>query len=153
MRGKRPDEEPGSSNVIALDTFRTSLPSATHNLFYLTEDSRWLGTLQSFPFLKIHALHSELEMKCRLVAQIPDIVLIESSVRWHCPLELIEMAHRRFDVPVVLICSSSDLRKRRGFLKEAFLRGLTDKITTPMSRDELWETLDVLLRFRRHAAR
>ena len=140
------------ANVVALDAFRLRTAvrqPKPHTLFYLTDTCRWLPILSSFPFLQIDAITSMLMLKSKLLSHAPDLILVESKVGWEKPVTLIETLTGLLDVPVVMIYSARDLKKVPDLLKNAFAVGMHDTLSTPLKRDELWEALDVLLKYRR----
>lgn len=154
-RASNPSDVTGApGNVVRLEAFRSRAPVShlvpeTHTIFYLTDTCRWLSLLGSLPFVQIEAIHSVLSLKSKLLARTPDLILVESKIGWEDPVTLIKTLTDLLDVPVVMIYGASDLRKRPSLLKDAFAVGLHDTLSTPLKRDELWEALDVLLKFRR----
>ncbi len=138
-------------NVLVLEAFRqraVTQETRQHTLFYLTDTCRWLPLLASFPFLQIQTIPSLLLLKSRLLAYMPDLILVESKIQWEEPVALIETLTSLLDIPVVMIYSPKDVKKNPDLLKRAFTVGMHDTLRTPLKRDELWEALDVLLKYR-----
>ena len=139
-------------NVVSLEAFRlrVSVPAhPSHRLFYVAESScRWLALLSSFPFLQIDVIPSLLPLKEKLLAHQPDLIIVDAKIEWDDPIRLIEIFAELLEVPVVMIYSAENLRQTPELLKRGFEVGMHDTVQSPLQRDELWESINVLLKFR-----
>lgn len=151
VRAKSRDTEVLPSNVVKLAAFRDRRPSAdSHTVYYLNEAGRWLDTLDSFAFLNVQDISNMEVLKARLLSRTPDLIVLESELKWAEPVSTINLLSSLVEAPIVLItdcnAESSDLIKR------AYAAGVHDTLYAPLREDELGETLEVLLKFRRQTS-
>lgn len=154
-RSKNPEKEAGaipSENVIQLGAFRNRHADfRTHSLFYLNEGGRWLDLLTARQSLEVENIQSADGLKVKLLRRDPELVLLESGIRWGDPLETIKQLDYLLEVPIVMICDAQGGENSQ-LIKQAYSAGVYDVLFTPLKNDELNETLDVLLKFQRHVS-
>lgn|GEM_PF-3367769 len=140
------------SNVIYLEKFRRSrwLLQQVH-LLYVAEDSL---SNSNFNLLKnaVHAVNvvsDEEALTAALGQQLPDIILIESGLKWIDPVALTCTLAQMTNAPLMMVCTK-DTRKadRPGLLKRAFAVGLQDTLHLPLRKEEVEEALEVLIKYR-----
>jgi CheY-like chemotaxis protein len=151
-RGLRPFAEFDSvpDNVITLDAHRWRRNrAATHTLLYINEGGDWLDLLASVPTLRVANIQSEEMLRSSLVAAQPDLILIDSRLEWHDLVALTAYLHDLVQVPIVMICNAPPSAKTSQLLKQAYAVGLHDAVFAPLRREEIFESLEVLLKFRR----
>lgn len=146
MGQRRPD----LSNVIRLADFRSRKqipPSRT--IFYIHgKNEKWISLLNSFSLLRTEGISSSFELSSGLYLRKPDLVLLESDLDWVNPLHLIEELHHLLDVPLVLIYDPKKSQKGQVQIKQAYSVGLYDVLFAPLQKEDLLETLEVLLKFK-----
>jgi DNA-binding response OmpR family regulator len=138
-------------NVIPLGQFRLRRTAAEHSVFYLTANERWLDLLSSCFATKVESVRGPDVLKAKLLRREPDLVLVESGIRWADPVDTIHHLHTLLEVPIVMICDARCGRNSR-LIKRAFAAGVCDTLFTPLKHDELVESLDVLLKYQRHVS-
>lgn len=138
------------SNVIDMAEYR-SLHSTRELpiVYYLTGKEETYPQLAREAFFRLVVVGSEEELKTRLLTQAPDLILLDSDLSWAGPIPLIEWLSRLVEAPIVMLTPSD---AKGTLIKQAFAAGLHDTLYTPLKDDELSETLDVLLKLRRHAS-
>jgi len=140
------------NNVIDLSAHRWRrgrLHNPAHTVYYIHENGDWQNLLNSFPSLRVESIESEETLRSRLVSCPPELVLIDSALRWTDLVLLTEFLHDLVQVPIVMICSAPPSSKTARLLKQAYAVGLHDAVFAPLQREELFESLGVLLKFRR----
>ena len=143
------------SNVIDLSLHRwrrARVPSASHTVYYIHESGEWQNLLTSFPFLSIQSIENEEVLRARLIHCPPDLILIDSQLRWADLVHLTAFLHNLVQVPIVMICGAPPSSKASKILKQAYAVGLHDAVFAPLQREELFESLEVLLKFRRQVS-
>ena len=151
-RGVSTEVVNASDNVIDLNAHRWRrgrLQNPAHTVYYLHEDGEWQGLLSSFPSLSVENIESEETLRSRLVHCPPELILIDSQLRWTDLVRLTAYLHDLVQVPIVMICGAPPSSKTSRLLKQAYAVGLHDAVFAPLQRDELFESLEVLLKFRR----
>jgi len=142
--------DPLPNNVIELDAHRWRRNRSTaHTLFYINENGSWLELLASFPILRVENIQSEETLRTALVSAQPDLILIDSALRWADLVDLTAFLHDLVQVPIVMICHAPPNQKTSRLLKAAYAVGLHDAVFAPLRREEIFESLEVLLKFRR----
>ena len=96
-------------------------------------------------------IRSTENLRSKLRGRTPELVLLESAFQWACPFETIDRLDYLLEVPIVLICDHQGDTPNAEIIKKAFDAGIHDTLYTPLKKDELSETLDVLLKLHRHA--
>jgi hypothetical protein len=119
-------------------------------IFYISESGRWLEMLRDFENLEIVDIRSTESLRQKLMGRTPEIILLESSFQWACPFETIDRLDYLLEVPMVLICDRDGETQNAEFIKKAFAAGVHDTLYTPLKKDDLSETLEVLLKLHRH---
>jgi CheY-like chemotaxis protein len=148
--GSLPCDDGIPSNVIDLDTHRWRRARfLTHSLFYINEDGAWWNVLSSFPMLRVENVQDEETLRSRLLSSQPDLILIDSQIRWADLVELTSHLHHLVQVPIVMLCHAPPNAKTSRLLKQAYAVGLHDAVFAPLEREDLFESLEVLLKFRR----
>jgi len=138
------------SNVIDMAEYRSlHTPRELPVVYYLTGKDETYPQLAREAFFRLIVVGSEEELKTRLLSHAPDLILLDSDLSWAGPIPLIEWLTRLVEAPIVML-TAADAKASQ--IKEAFAAGLHDTLYTPLQDDELSETLDVLLKLRRHAS-
>ena len=151
--GALPCASSAFDNVIDLNSHRWRRARAVpHSLFYINENGAWLDLLSSFPFLRVEDIQDQDTLRSRLVLRAPDLILIDSQVRWADLVELTAFLHDLVQVPIVMICNDRPSQRTSRLLKQAYAVGLHDAVFAPLQREELFESLEVLLKYRRQAS-
>lgn len=139
-------------NVIDIHTFRKKLRATATPvlgplpLFYINEGRASEATLRSFPFLDVVPIDSGAALNTALKLRVPSLVLIESFVSWADPVALIEKCMNLSPCSVLMVYRPAEKSKNQKLFKRAFQVGLLDTLSFPVTRDELWERLDVICR-------
>ena len=120
------------------------------NVYYLCGNEEWAPVLANFAFFRLSVITGEEDLKSRLLIHAPDLILLDGNLDWAAPIPLIEWLSRLIEAPIVMLTSPSEASTPR--IKEAFAAGLHDTLYTPLQEDDLSETLEVLLKFRRHVS-
>lgn len=144
-----------SSNVIDLSAHRwrrRQFRNPAHTVFYLHENGDWQQLLNSFPSLQVESIESEESLRSRLVKSAPELILIDSQLRWTDLVALTGFLHDLVQVPIVLLCGAKPNSKTSRLLKQAYAVGLHDAVFAPLQRDDLFESLEVLLKYRRQVS-
>lgn len=81
----------------------------------------------------------------------PDLIMIDSQIPWVGLCDLIRDLTEQLDIPIVLLVKGRASQRRKALLREAYAAGITDVVYEPLVEKELSETVQVLLRARRHA--
>lgn len=124
-------------------------PVDTHTVYYLNESGTWLDPLVSFPFLHVEDINSMEQLKTRLLSRTPDLIFIEAKLSWVDPISTISLLSSLVEAPIVMVCESSG--DSAPLIKQAYAAGVHDTLYAPLRRDDLFETLEVLLKLRRSA--
>ena len=139
------------SNVVELMAFRDRRPSpGAHTVYYLNEAGRWLETLDSFAFLYVEDIGNMEVLKARLLSRTPDLIVLESELKWTDPVSTINLLSSLVEAPIVLITDCN--AESSNLIKAAYAAGVHDTLYAPLREDELGETLEVLLKFRRQTS-
>jgi CheY-like chemotaxis protein len=145
-------EECFPSNVVSLEKFRRSRWLLQRvDLLYISDDKVPEGRLQLLKGcahgLKI--VQDEGTLLETVGSFMPDIVLIESGIKWADPIALVASLAQWTSAPLVMLCTR-DTRKadRPQMLKRAFAAGLHDTLMLPLRKEEVEETFGVLLKYR-----
>jgi hypothetical protein len=123
---------------------------SSHSVFYLNENQRWLPLLESLPSVNIVDIHDEGALSHRLLRRAPDLFLIESDLKWTDPLITLRQMTQLLSVPFVWICVEQSQRDS-DLAKRAYANGATDMLFAPLDRDEVMQTVSVLLRLQLQA--
>jgi len=149
---RRPISQEGSvraypTNVVDIGQYRALLKQGQlPTVYYLTGEENCCAQLEKCDFLRLVVISSEEELKTRLLSQAPDLILLDSVLDWAGPISIIQWLSRLIEAPIVMLSPESNAPT----IKEAFAAGVHDTLYTPLKEDELSETLEVLLKFRRH---
>lgn len=114
-------------------------------VFYINDKGTWLETLSENRSLSMLDIHSLETLSNSLFQFPPDLVLIESSLSWADPLILLESLTSTLSAPTVMVCEKNV--RNRSWLKKAFALGASDVLFAPREKEDLFQTLSVLLRF------
>jgi len=150
---RRPISQEGAvraypANVVDLGQYRALLKQdQLPTVYYLTGEDNCCAQLEKFQFMRLVVISSEEELKTRLLSHAPDLILLDSVLEWASPISIIQWLSRLIEAPIVMLSPDSGSPA----IKEAFAAGVHDTLYTPLKEDELSETLEVLLKFRRHA--
>jgi AmiR/NasT family two-component response regulator len=137
-------------NVIDLDRVRRQRSVGSwRTVFYLNEQRDHVGLLTHLDGLKIVDIHSTELLTTKLLLKNADLVLVESGIKWICPIEVVERLQHKLSVPIVMICDRKSLQENRSLVKQAYAAGVSDTLFAPLEIDELSETLHVLLKFQK----
>jgi len=135
-----------TGNVIDLSSFRRRRASpGSHTIYYINESELWLELLSLFKDLRIENLNSPEKLSTTMLVRPPALVFLESFLSWANPIELIANLQRRSEVPIVMICDSQ-YSDNPTLIKKAYEAGVYDTLFTPLKKQDLSETLEVLLR-------
>lgn len=135
-----------SADVIDLSSYRKRyLFRSAHTIFYLNENGLWLDYLLGYKLLHPRDVRSAKTLETMLLIHNPELILIESHLSWSDPFETSKNLSERLQVPIVMICGPESKSKK--ILKKAYSAGVHDTLFTPLNKDELFETLQVLLKF------
>jgi hypothetical protein len=140
------------SNVVDIHTFRKKMRAMATPalgplpLFYINEGRASESTLRSFPFLDVVPIDSAASLDTALKLRVPALVLIESFVSWADPVVLINKCVHVSGCSVLMVYRPEENSKNQKLFKRAFQVGLLDTLSFPVTRDELWERLDVICR-------
>ena len=141
-----------ASNVIDLSAFRFRRSVARpFVVFYISHMGQWLELLSSFHGATVHLVNSLTLFDQKMGLVVPDLVFVESHLSWAEPVEVVGRLYQKFGVPIVMICEEGT--RNRQTIKDAYSSGACDTLFSPLQKDEVAETLEVLLKFRRHALR
>lgn len=148
-KGNKAETAISSDNVVDLTQYRSRrTPVADHTVYYLSETAPCLEMLYSFQSFGIKTIQTEEQLEKHLALQNPKLILIDSA--WNNALDWsTNMAHR-LDVPIVMLCQTKNPPK--SWIKKAYAAGVSDMLFPPHTREELLETLEVLLKFQNQAS-
>ena len=143
-----------SSNVIDFSNIRTRRMrnGPLQPLFYINGSGSCLDLLHSFRHLQTVDIYSPQLLEASVLMRRPALILLEASIDWTDPIATIKSLNRLSDVPVVLLCDAQTKRRCPSLIKRAYAAGIFDVLFTPLSYEDLFETLEVLLKFRLKAA-
>ncbi|MCB0406231.1 MAG: hypothetical protein KDD51_15735, partial [Bdellovibrionales bacterium] len=114
---------------------------------YVSENVDWLELLESYRLFDVRHATSVSEMTTLLDSAYPDVVFVESWLTWQSPVALIRQLAEMYEVPIILsFREGSDPESTRKQIKEAYAAGVSDALQCPLHREELKETLEVLLK-------
>ncbi|MEZ4749993.1 MAG: hypothetical protein R3B54_05025 [Bdellovibrionota bacterium] len=134
-------------NVVDLAEFRRQRIQGRPTLFYISESADWLELLESYRLFDIRHATSVSELAHLFDSSYPDVVFVESWLSWGTPVELIRHLAETYEVPIILsFREGSDPESTRKQIKEAYAAGVSDALQCPLHREELKETLEVLLK-------
>lgn len=119
-------------------------PVKKHLLFYIHEKSKIHSSLLALDLLKVVDIQSPSELNSQLHFRKPDMVFVESDMRWGHPIQVIDELNRHLPCPIVLVCDRK--RPQKNLIKQACSAGIFDVLFSPLLKDELAETLKVLLK-------
>jgi CheY-like chemotaxis protein len=139
------------SNVVRLSDFRSSKKNqVARTIFYVhpEPEGKWSSLLESFSLLKIENICSSFELTSKLYLKKPDCILLESALGWTDPIHVIHELTQMLDAPIVMICDSNSTAHSQSQIKQAYAAGLYDVLYAPLKKEEILETLEVLLKFR-----
>lgn len=136
------------ANVIELRKFRNRRQTqSTHPVFYLTQFGQSRESIGSLPWLQVEEIPSLADLKRALVAKTPDLILLEANITWLDPISAISLLSSLVEVPIVMICEPS--AKSQSLIKKAFAAGVHDTLNAPLRREDLMESLEVLLKLKK----
>jgi len=136
------------SNVIDLSEYRQKRTySQYRNIMYLSNSGSWGSLLNSFRALKIRDIQNHEMLRDQLKTQNPDLILLESNLVWANAIEMAHYLDNRIGVPIVFIVESKSKSNSRKNLKRAYSAGVCDTLFTPLNKEEVAETIGVLLKF------
>lgn len=141
-----------SYNVIDMNAYRrrkSHLPQ--HHLLYITDESPHGDAIQGIPSAATDIVASLETLRVAFVRRNHDLVFVDSDLSWADPVELIERMTRLSSPPILLLCSQTGARNN-AMLKRAFAAGLHDTLFAPLSHEDLLESVEVLLKLRRHVS-
>ncbi len=147
-----PSLDDSVASVLDIHSFRkkkraTSTPAlGPLPLFYINEGRASEATLRSFPFLDVVPIDSAASLDTALKLRVPALVLIESFLSWADPVVLIDKCVNVSGCSVLMVYRPDENSKNQKLFKRAFQVGLLDTLSFPVTRDELWERLDVICR-------
>ncbi|MCB0416666.1 MAG: hypothetical protein H6617_09605 [Bdellovibrionaceae bacterium] len=134
-------------NVVDLAEFRRQRAQGRPTLFYISEGVEWLDLLESYRLFDVRHASSVPEMTRLFDSAYPDVVFVESWLSWATPVALIRQLAETFEVPIILsFREGADPESTRKQIKEAYAAGVSDALQCPLHREELKETLEVLLK-------
>lgn len=141
-----------SGKVIDLSVVRQLRRlESSHSVFYLNENQKWLPLLESLPGVNIVDIHDDSTLCQKLLSRAPDLFLIESDLKWTDPLITLQQMTGLLSVPFIWICSQDSQRREPDLLKRAYSSGATDSLFAPLDRDEVLQTVNILLRLQLRA--
>ena len=163
MKKKRPPGEgrlPASGgfqllpeNVVRLNSFRERRSRAqNHTVFYLGENKTWLELLNSFTCLRVEPIASSSSLRAKLITRTPGVIIIEAGLAWADPVETIRELESLVGVPIVVVCEAQHRESKAALIKQAYAAGAYETLFGPLRREDLFETLEVLLKFQRHVS-
>ncbi|NBX93585.1 MAG: hypothetical protein EB078_02145 [Proteobacteria bacterium] len=130
------------SNVLPL------FPKKAPHLFYLcneeSPEEKWLDFIPEHP---VCSLSSEEQLRNALMATRPQLLLMRSDLNWTEPLPLIRELSNRYQCPIVLVLNKKKSKAHESLIRLAYQAGIFDLLFLPLGRDNVRETLEVLLRW------
>jgi hypothetical protein len=135
-------------NVVQLGSFRQRRShSPSHTVFYLSETGSWLSLLNSFTCLQVEDITSPGALQAKLISRSPGLVIVEAELRWADPVSTIRHLESLLNVPIVMVCDAAHRESYAPLIKQAYAAGVYETLFGPLHREELFETLEVLLKF------
>lgn len=122
----------------------------SHTVYYISECGEWAALFSTFGKIHLKDIRSPEHLEEAQARAQPDLVFIEACIGWEDPVAIVGYIHEKFGVPIVMI--SHPQPKERAVVKRAYYAGSCDTLLAPLRKDELVETMDVLLKLRWQAS-
>ena len=153
--GRRPlPSEFPAKNVVDMTAFRKKLrATSTPDLipvFYLNEGGGSEDALRSFPLLDIVAVSCPQKLESALKTKKPAVILVESFLSWADPVALVDRIVSQTGCAALMVYRPEEKAKNTKLLKRAFQVGLFDTLTSPITREDLRERLNIAFRLNQH---
>jgi PleD family two-component response regulator len=137
-----------NSTVVDLLAYRSRKQSQpAKRVLYISNGPSFTQGLQSLFGFDITQVTEASTLYTVLAVNPPQIILVESSLSWSRPLDLISMLQDSYnEVPLILVCVGPRTEKQSTLIKQAYAAGVTDVLFTPLCRDEALESLKTVAR-------
>jgi AmiR/NasT family two-component response regulator len=146
------DRSKASGQVIDLSQYRYRI-SRAHLVWYVSQNGAWSDLLSAFKFLLVDEIRSEEELAEKLSVRKPDLILIESTIKWASTVQVIEQLQESLQVPMIMIYDVRSKSSNPALIKRAYAAGCCDTLYTPLQSEDLLESLEVLLKFQKQVSR
>ncbi len=143
-----------ATNVVDMTAFRKRLRATTAPelipVFYLHEGGSSETAIRSFPLLDVTSVNCPEKLELALLEKRPALILVESFLSWADPVELVERFVSKTGCTALMVYRPEEKSPEKGkttkLLKRAFQVGLFDTLTSPVTREDLRERLNIAFR-------
>ena len=133
------------AKLYSLDAYRRTKSTLKKPcLFHLKNENEKETQVSNLNQYQLEEIRSYSSLWTKSCAFNPELILIDASLDWADPLELIHELKTQIKVPVILMTDGVD--SRPSFIKDAYSVGIDDVLYTPLCLDELSQAMRVLLR-------
>ncbi len=143
-----------AKNVVDMTAFRKKLrataPTELVPVFYLHEGGSSETALRSFPLLDVVTVNCAHALETALKNKKPAVILVESFLSWADPVALVDRFVSQTGCTALMVYRPEEKAKNTKLLKRAFQVGLFDTLTSPVTREDLRERLNIAFRLNSH---